>query len=121
MRPRVAGRFCPIPRLITRRQMSLRINFVSLLASQAFDLALSFPILKDLAVSAQFGALSDKWDSSDDLLTIINLPSPLAFTGSLDVGGIGPFVNQTFSLSGSIYLRKLTLRSFRIVSREIIC
>jgi len=38
---------------------SLRMTSVSLLSSQIFDIPLSIPVLEDLAVSTQFGGLSN--------------------------------------------------------------
>lgn len=99
---------------------SLRVTFVSTLSLQILDLDLDleplFPILEDLAVSTKFWGLTDKWNSSDGLLTIVDPPSPLIFTGSLETllkGGARPVLDQLFSLLGGIHFRKLTLRWFQ--------
>ena len=95
---------------------SLRLTSRPFVPSHIFDLALSFPVLEDLAVSTNFGALTDRWDSSDGPLTIAQPPSSPAFTGSLDIflrGGMGPIVHLLFPLPGGIHFRKFTLRWFK--------
>ena len=93
---------------------TLRMAFPSsFYPSQIFDLALSFPILEDLAVS-NFSGLSDKWNNPNSLLPVIKHPSP--FTGSLDIflmGGIGPIADRLLSLPGGIHFRKFALRWYR--------
>jgi len=76
-------------RVITRRQIS----------SHGIQVAFA-------PVSTQFGALTDKWDSSDRLLTIVHPQSPPAFTGSLDIFPLGEIrlvASHLFSLYQAVF------------------
>ena len=117
LQSREAGHFRPVSRVITNRQISPHGFCVAPILAD-IQPALSFTVLKDLAVFTRLMQFPDKWEwgSSDDLLTIVNPPSPLMFTGSLNIfltGGMGPVVDRLFSLPSGIHFRKVALKCFR--------
>lgn len=89
------------------RIKSLRACFPFLLSSQIFHLALSFPLLEDLAVIALSEVFGDKGEDSNWLSTAAQPP----FTGSLELqrASIKPITPRLLSLPGGIHFRKLTL------------
>jgi len=86
---------------------SLRMNFTKPPPPSVLDLALSFPLLEDLAVSTLFGAPND-----GNLPTIVQPSNAPPFTGSLELsrGDVKPIARPLLSLPGGIHFRKLTLR-----------
>jgi len=95
---------------------SLRAGFVTLPASQVFDLILSFPLLENLFVVTYFGALVDDGDGSGVLSTAFqpSNPPPL-FTGTLDLsmrGGMEPITHRLLSSPGGIHFQRLNLKLF---------
>ena len=93
---------------------SLRVDFTFLPSSRIFDLILSFPLLKVLALIA-YEASADNSDGHDELSATTHPLNPPTFTGSLDLSikqGIKPIAHQLLSLPGGIYFRKLTFTWF---------
>ena len=89
---------------------SLRVHFVVIPTSQAFDLILSFPLLEDLAVVVHQGSIDD--GDEPNVLPTITHPSGPVFTGSLQLHlnrGIEPIARRLLSLPGGIHFRKLAL------------
>ena len=90
---------------------SLRLEYVALPPSQVFDLILSFPLLEDLIVNNDEHRSINYIDGADEVPTVVQSPSPAAFTGSLELktAGIKPFARRLLSLPGGIHFRKFTL------------
>jgi len=89
---------------------SLHVDPSVLLSSHLFDLALSFPLLEDLNMSACFGSVSDGSGFHGPQIVIQPSKSPMC-TGSLvlSLEAIEPFAPRLLSLSGGIHFRELTL------------
>ena len=91
---------------------SLRVALtISPDSSQIFDLALSFPLLKNLTVDNYEPVYGPDGPSS----VVHPLSSP-TFTGSLELfmrGGMEPIVRRALSLPGGIHFRRLTLKWYR--------
>jgi len=89
---------------------SLRVHFVVIPSSRAFDLILSFPLLEDLDVDVRAGSI-DNDDESNAPPTIVHPSGPM-LTGSLQLrlrGGMEPIARRLLSLPGGIHFRELTL------------
>jgi len=93
---------------------SLRVDFINLLPPRVFDLALSFPLLKDLTVTSIFPPLSIDGDGFDEELDDVWPPYSPAFTGSLKLsrGGVRRIARRLASIPGGIHFRKLNLTQF---------
>ena len=88
---------------------SLHVHLPVLPPTQVFDLALSFPLLEDLAVT---GISVNDGDGSSPLPTTVQPSSPPMFTGSLELttAGIKPISGRLLSLPGGIHFRKLIIK-----------
>ena len=90
---------------------TLRVNLYFLPSSQVFDLALSFPLLEDLDVTARNMSIDDG-DGSHGLPTVVQ-PSNPPMTGSLQLferGGMGSITRRLMSLPGGLHFRQLALK-----------
>ena len=79
-----------------------------------FNLIFSFPFLEDLAIIVFYGSSDDNGDypEVDEVLTTTQSPSPLMFTGSLELftkGRMEPFTHRLLSRPGGIRFQKLVL------------
>ena len=92
---------------------SLRATFFIVPSSQVFDLIISFPLLEDLTVIANYGTWAGDDDDSNWPSTVAQPSNEPTFTGSLELHigprGITPIVRRLLSLPGGLHLRKLTL------------
>ena len=91
---------------------SLRVDYISLLSSQTFNLIISFPLLQDLAVVIYAEMVTHEGDGSDEPSTPVQPSSSPAFTGSLELslmGGMKPIACRLLSLPGGLHFRKLIL------------
>ena len=96
---------------------SLHMKFDTLLLpSQMFDLILSFPLLKDLAMINYEGRpLANNDDGSYGLLTVDQPSSSPMFTGSLELRvrkEVEPIGRELLSLPGGLYFRKFNMTWF---------
>ena len=91
--------------------ISLRMTFTDLPPPWIFDLILSFPLLKDLAVTIDTMSTANGDSSEDAPATAQSSRLPM-FTGSLELhlkGGMKHFIRRLLSLPGGIRFQKLTL------------
>ena len=86
---------------------SLHVHLLILAPSRVIDLALSFPLLEDLTVTACENSVDDS-----GLSTAVRPSSLPMFTGSLELTnpGIKPISRRLLSLPGGIHFRKLVLK-----------
>ena len=93
---------------------SLRATFFIVPSSQVFDLIISFPLLEDLTVIANYGTWAGDDDDSNWPSTVAQPSNKPTFTGSLELHigprGITPIVRRLLSLPGGLHFQKLTLR-----------
>jgi len=90
---------------------SLCMDGFDLPSSHIFSLALSFPLLDDLTLTA-YREFIDDGDDSDGLSAIAQSSSLPKFGGSLDIPQpveLKPILRRLLSLPGSIHFRKLNL------------
>ena len=89
---------------------SLRVDSILLPCSQIFNLVRSFPLLEDLTLTGY----DELWDAENDphgSQTIVPSDSP-AFTGSLDLAGLGgvwDIVHRLLDLPSGLHFRRLNL------------
>ena len=93
---------------------TLHVNFTATPSSRIFNLILSFPLLKNVAVVTYDGLIDYAEVLDDRHLTPLQFhPSdPPAFTGCLELSmgtGIGPITSRLLSLQGCLHFRKLRL------------
>jgi hypothetical protein len=87
-----------------------------------FDLTLSFPLLKDLAVTTHTMS-ADNSDGSEDAPAAAQPSRPPMFTGSLELdlkGGMQHIIRRLLSLPGGIRFRKLTLTWYYVKDLSLI-
>jgi hypothetical protein len=92
---------------------SLRVDIPALPLSQVFNLILSFPLLKDLAVIIRSGISADNGEG--EMPTATQPPTPPTLTGSLKLSlkrGMKSITRRLLSLPGGVHFRKLTLTCF---------
>ena len=93
---------------------TLHITFPAIPLSHIFDLILSFPLLRSIAVIT-YGKSIESAEVFDDRSLALLRPRPLnlpAFTGILELSlgmGMGPIASRLLSLSGCLRFRKLRL------------
>ena len=90
---------------------TLHVHLLILPPTQVFDLALSFPLLEDLTVTACESSLDDG-NGSGRPSTAVQPSSLPMFTGSLELtnAGIKPISRRLLSLPGGVHFRKLALK-----------
>ena len=96
---------------------SLRIVISGLPPSQILNLALSFPLLEDLAVIIRDKMPAGNNDGSEEgeMPTATRLPTLPMFTGSLELSlkkEMEPITRRLLSLPGGIHFRRLNLTCF---------
>jgi hypothetical protein len=91
---------------------SIRVSLPTLLPSQTFNIALSFPLLEDLAVIMTSTDNGGDGFGEDEMPAVAQPSSPPMFTGSLELlllERMEPFTCQLLSLPGGIHFRRLNL------------
>jgi len=92
---------------------SLHVEFVALPSLQVFDLILSFPLLKDLAVINSYEIPADyDDDGSGGPPPIIQHSNPIKFTGTLTLlmlAGMEPIARRLLPVPSGMHFRALSL------------